>query len=96
MIGECTESPEFSQVVLYDKALRFWAHMFHVNPCCGSTQLKQRGVFSPTLTLRIYFDGVSHSINAMHGPSWVMIFDSTEAADGYVRASFDEWEICDI
>ncbi|CAM9210897.1 unnamed protein product [Ectocarpus sp. 13 AM-2016] len=30
----------------------------------------------------VYVDGVSHSINTMHGPSWVMVFNSTEAAEG--------------
>lgn len=33
---------------------------------------------------RVYFDGVTHTINAVHGPSWVMVFNSTEAAEGQV------------
>lgn len=31
---------------------------------------------------RVYYDGVIHTVNAVHGPSWVMVFDSEESYNG--------------
>lgn len=34
------------------------------------------------LPSRVYVDGVTQKINAVLGPSWVMIFDSVETVEG--------------
>lgn len=38
--------------------------------------------YDDVINPRVYYDGVIHSVNAVHGPSWVMIFDSEESSNG--------------
>lgn len=44
--------------------------------------LRYNNVCTYVIYPRVYYDGVIHTVNAVHGPSWVMVFDSEESYNG--------------